>query len=210
MNAKEYIERAKIKYFDEKNFDGAIADLNEAIRLEPDNDSAYHMRGIVYHGKNNFDTAIADFTKAIQLRPKDGFSYFERGLTYFDKENKALAISDFEMAVKLEPQYKNFREALEDFAKIDPQSKEFREAKAAEYKKRSYELFNEGNYDEAIANLNEVIRLEPNNHYAYYMRGGAYAFKENNAQAISDLEMAVKLDPQNKDYREALEGAKGL
>ena len=81
---------------------------------------------------------------------------------------------------------------------------------AKEYKERALKYFDEGNYDGAIADLNEVIRLEPNNHYAYYMRGGAYVFKENKTMAISDLEMAVKLDPQNKDYREALEGAKGL
>jgi len=79
-----------------------------------------------------------------------------------------------------------------------------------EYKERSLKYFDEGNYDGAIADLNEVIRLEPDNHSAYYMRGGAYAFKENKTLAISDLEMAVKLDPQNKDYRERLEELKNI
>jgi len=73
MNAKEYIERAKIRHFDQKDFDGAIADLTEAIRLEPSSTLAYYTRGMVYHSKNEFDAAIADFSKAIQLEPKDGY-----------------------------------------------------------------------------------------------------------------------------------------
>jgi tetratricopeptide (TPR) repeat protein len=73
-----------------------------------------------------------------------------------------------------------------------------------EYKERALKYFDEGNYDRAIADLNEVIRLEPDNHSAYFMRGGAYIYKENITLAISDLEMAVKIDPQNKEYREAL------
>jgi len=81
---------------------------------------------------------------------------------------------------------------------------------AKEYKERALKYFDEGNYDGAIADLNEVIRLEPDNHSAYYMRGGAYVFKQNKTLAISDLEMAVKLDPQNKDYRERLEELKNI
>jgi tetratricopeptide (TPR) repeat protein len=111
MNAEEYIERAKIKY-KEKNFDGAIVDLTEASRLEPDNSSIYYLRGMVYRSKNEFDKAIADFTKAIQIEPDDGYYYFDRGLSYALKNNIAMTISDLEMAVKLEPQNEDFREAL--------------------------------------------------------------------------------------------------
>jgi len=118
MNANEYIDRAKIKYFDEKNFDGAIADITEAIRLEPDNCFAYYTRGLVYRGKNEFDAAIADFTKAIQLEPKDCHLYFYRGLTYACKNNKAMAISDLEMAVKIDPMYADYRDALDELRRL--------------------------------------------------------------------------------------------
>jgi len=113
MNIKEYKERS-LKNFDEGNYDGAIADVSEAIRLEPDNHLSYQMRGKVYYHKNEFDAAIADFTKAIQLAPKDASSYFDRGGSYLFKNNKAMAISDLEMAVKLDPQNADYREALEE------------------------------------------------------------------------------------------------
>jgi tetratricopeptide (TPR) repeat protein len=118
MNAKEYIERAEIKYFRENNFDGAIADLTEAIRLEPDNPFTYCRRGMIYRRKNELDTAIADFTKAIQLEPKEGSFYFERGGTYIFKENNTLAVSDLEMAVKLDPQNTDYREALGEIKRL--------------------------------------------------------------------------------------------
>jgi len=118
MNAKEYIKRAKIKHFDEKNFDGAIADLTEAIRLEPDNSFAYYARGLVYKDKNEFDAAIADFTKAIQLEPEEGGNYFYRGFIYACKNDKAMTVSDWEMAVKLDPQNSKYREALGEIKRL--------------------------------------------------------------------------------------------
>jgi tetratricopeptide (TPR) repeat protein len=114
MNAEEYSKRGD-KYFSERNFDGAIADFTEMIKLEPDNPSAYYKRGLSYTNTKEFDLAITDFTEAIRLEPnKFGEFYFDRGGTYIFKGDNVLAISDIEMAVKIDPQNENFREALEE------------------------------------------------------------------------------------------------
>ncbi|HVA45054.1 MAG TPA: tetratricopeptide repeat protein, partial [Pirellulales bacterium] len=44
-------------------FENAIKDLTEAIRLEPANTSFYTLRGKAYYAKRNFDQALADFNE---------------------------------------------------------------------------------------------------------------------------------------------------
>ena len=118
MNAKEYYERGE-KYSEEGNYDEAISDFTEVIKLEPNNHMAYDRRGSLYMNKKEFDLAIADFTEAIRLDdPPTGHYYFDRALAYKSKGNKVLAISDLEMAVKLDPQEKKYREWLEEIKTI--------------------------------------------------------------------------------------------
>jgi tetratricopeptide (TPR) repeat protein len=54
------------------DFDRAIADYTEAIRLDPKLAIAYYERGVAYHALGDFDRAIADYTEAIRLDPKLG------------------------------------------------------------------------------------------------------------------------------------------
>jgi len=51
------------------------------------------------------------------------------------------------------------------------------------------------NYDKAIAEYNDAIRLDPMLAEAYYVRGIAYSRKGDDDRAIKDYEMAVLLDP---------------
>jgi tetratricopeptide (TPR) repeat protein len=61
--------------------DGAIAAINEALRLEPDNGQAYQSLGRAYWvGKGDFAAAIPAFRKAIELNPEAGYSYLQLGL----------------------------------------------------------------------------------------------------------------------------------
>ena len=114
MKAEEYSERGS-KYFSEGNFDRAIADFTELIRLEPDNPFAYYRRGMSYTNKKEFDRAIMDFTKAMQIAPnKFGDFYFDRAGAYIFKGNNVMAISDLEIAVKIDPKNESYREVLKE------------------------------------------------------------------------------------------------
>ena len=52
------------------NLDQAIADLSEAIRLEPTAAHAYNNRGAAYKKKGQLDKAKRDFIKAKELEQK--------------------------------------------------------------------------------------------------------------------------------------------
>jgi len=114
MNAEEYLKHGD-KNFSERNFNGAISDFSEVIKLDPANPFAYYRRGLSYHNTKEFDLAIADFTKAIQIEPnKFGNFYFDRCGAYIYKGDTNMAISDIEMASKIDPQNKDYRELLEE------------------------------------------------------------------------------------------------
>ena len=53
--------------------DRALADLNEAARIDSSNFYAFWNRGAVYAAKGDFDRAQEDFTKALALNPDKSF-----------------------------------------------------------------------------------------------------------------------------------------
>jgi tetratricopeptide (TPR) repeat protein len=55
-----------------------------------------------------------------------------------------------------------------------------------------------GDYDRAISDFNEAIRLDPEFSIAFGQRGIAYSLKGNRARALADLKTAVELDPDNQ------------
>jgi tetratricopeptide (TPR) repeat protein len=66
-------------YGNKGEYDRAIADFTEAIRLDPKLATAYSNRGLAYEKKGGYDRAIADFNQAIRLNPNDALSLCRRG-----------------------------------------------------------------------------------------------------------------------------------
>src|SRR5213595_440082 len=56
-------------------YDKAIADYDEVIRLDPKDVFAYIYRGCAYDDKGDYDKAIADYDEAIRLDPKYALPY---------------------------------------------------------------------------------------------------------------------------------------
>jgi tetratricopeptide (TPR) repeat protein len=52
------------------DYDKAIADYSEAIRIDSELSGAYTGRGLAYEGKAEVDKAKADYRKALALPPK--------------------------------------------------------------------------------------------------------------------------------------------
>ena len=65
-DAKAYLKRGQINYYRHK-FDESIADLTEAIRIDPDNPSAYFLRSEDYRIKGEIEKAEADLSKRKDL-----------------------------------------------------------------------------------------------------------------------------------------------
>ena len=94
-----------IAYGAKGDYDRAIADFNEAIRLDPKSARAYGNRGNDYLAKGDYDHAIADYNEVIRLDPKSARAYNNRGGAYSAKGDRDRAIADHSEAIRLDPKY---------------------------------------------------------------------------------------------------------
>ncbi len=103
-SAEAYLKRGNT-YLDKAEYDKAIKDYSEAIRLDPTLATAYYKRGNAYADKKEFDKAIEDYGDAIRLDPKYAGAYYNRGCVYTDKQEYDKAIKNYTEAIRLKPEY---------------------------------------------------------------------------------------------------------
>jgi tetratricopeptide (TPR) repeat protein len=158
-------------YDDERDEDQAIADHNQAIRIDPKLDLAFNNRANAYGRRGDIDRAIADYGQAIRLNPKFSAAYNNRGTTYRDdKRDYARAITDYDQAIRFKP----------DFADA--------------YNNRGIAHASMGDSDRAIADYTSAIRLDPKFALAYNNRGLEYRDKGEYAAAVTDFSTAIEID----------------
>lgn len=85
------------------NYQGAIADFDQAIRLDPNRASLFRDRGLAHKETAELDLAIADYDEAIALAPGLAAPYYERALALVAKGDLDLAVLSFNTAVRLVP-----------------------------------------------------------------------------------------------------------
>ena len=64
------------------DYDRAIKDSDEAIRLEPNSSGAFYNRGLAWGQKTDYDRAIKDFSEAIRIDPNNADAFHNRGLAW--------------------------------------------------------------------------------------------------------------------------------
>ncbi|MEO0377210.1 MAG: trypsin-like peptidase domain-containing protein [Cyanobacteria bacterium P01_A01_bin.17] len=100
-SADDYYLQASEK-MDKKDYEGAIANLDQAIRLKPNYAAAHLNRGYAHFFLNQTEAALADSNKVIQLAPNQSTAYLLRGLIYsLSGENIGKAPADFKRAQTL-------------------------------------------------------------------------------------------------------------
>jgi tetratricopeptide (TPR) repeat protein len=109
MDAQEYMKRG-IEFFNQDDFDRAIADFTEAFRLDPELVGAknnlcttYYNRGVASFRKGDIDRAIADLTEAVALNPNDVTAYGARGTIRKEMGDYDGVINDFTKVIQLAP-----------------------------------------------------------------------------------------------------------
>ena len=156
-----------------RQYDDAIKDYGEAIRLRPSHPSAYNNRGNGFGIKGQHDRAIEDFNQAIRLKPRNTIAYFNRGNTFYYKAQYDRAIEDYSQTLRLNPHHASAR---------------YNRGTAYSFK---------GQHQLAIKDFNDVIRAKPRYGNAFANRGYAYEKLGNNEQAKKDYEKAITLGVRN-------------
>jgi len=153
------------------DFDGAIAEYSEAIRLDPNFADAFYNRGLAREEKGNLDDAIQDFSRAIALNPRHALAYTERGMMLADKNEWDRAIEDFSKALAIDP------------------------TDASTYRGRGNARSGKGDLDGAIADLTASLGLYPKSAGVYTDRANVKLKKKDLAGAAADYDAAITINP---------------
>jgi len=202
--AVTFVDRGQAE-FDKQDYDRAISDYSEAIRLDATYVAAFGNRGNAYYAKQDYDHAIADYNEVTRLDPNDERAFGNRGDAYYHKQDYDHAIVDYNEAIRLDPKdadvlgmrgdayyhKQDYDHAIADYNKairLDPTN-------AGNFGNRGNAYKAKQDYDHAIADYSEVIRLDPTRASAFYARGLAKQRKGDSAGSKADIAAAKKLDP---------------
>ncbi len=212
-HAFPYLMRA-VSRGERKQIDLALADLDEALRLEPDRIEALDWRAWIYSEKGKVGPALADLDRAIRLDPNDPSLYLSRtGVNQsFNAEKADLALADLDRAIRLDPgdPKPRFFRAL-----ILAKERRYNEsvAEMTEAMKRAPEdpkmflgsvliLLNGRRYDMAREILSKCLKKDPDHDLAYkclVMLALTDLSQWKFFSAMSGLQRAIELDPAKEE-----------
>lgn len=163
-----------------RQFKRAIADYTEAIRLDPRSAPAYRNRGRDLLTTGAVKQAIADFTSAIQLEPHDHQAFCDRATAYNRIARHREALADANEAIRLAPDFYLGHDAR-GWA-------HFGLARAAIFTfwRKGSAARRKTDFEHAIADFTEAIRLNPNAADCYHGRSQAYLALGDRANAAKD------------------------
>jgi tetratricopeptide (TPR) repeat protein len=159
-------------YDDQGRYDEGINEVNEALRPDPSLPLAHLVSGYINANLGNAAEAQAAFEKTIELDPSVPDAHFMLGLLQIDKGNWGLAVENFSRALDME------------MLPLDM---------SVVYAFRGLAHGSMSSYEDALADVDEAIRMESSNAFAYYVRGLVYVDLGERENAISDLERALEL-----------------
>ena len=167
----------------------------------------HYDRGIAHKNKKDFDQALSDYSEAIRLDPNYAHAYLNRGVLLADKRELDRAMVDFEAAIRLDPTEKlGFSTAPPPTRSratgIAPSPITARRSGSTRtifkmLHARGIGYLSKRDYDRAIGDFAEVIRLEPKAAGAFTLRGRCHQAKGDFERAIADFTAAIRLTPRD-------------
>lgn len=92
-------------YLQKKDYDRALADYNQSLRLRPDNAYAWNNAGVARRAKGDYDKAIENITRAISIDPAYPNAYDSRARAWADQRDYDWALADYAKAIQLDPKF---------------------------------------------------------------------------------------------------------
>lgn len=186
----------------------ALADLSEAIKLNPTIASSYVLRGQVYARMGEDTKALADSIETTKLDPTNAAAFALRGQLHERNKEDDLALAACEEAIKLDPKitaayaikcrilgrmgdHNKAIDACTTVIKADPKNIEM-------YNIRGQALVARGKKDDfplAIQDYTVVLKNDPKDANAYALRGYANLKMVQFKKAADDSDQAIKLNP---------------
>ncbi|MCA9023119.1 MAG: tetratricopeptide repeat protein, partial [Planctomycetaceae bacterium] len=162
-------------YLLKSDYQSALKDLDEAIRLNSDSAKTFDSRAKVHSKLGNRKQMYSDINRAIQLDPTSATRYNNRGVLYDGDSKYNEAIEDYTQAIKLNPK------------------------KAIYFKNRGLSYKKKDDFKSAIKDFDSAIKLVPTYSSAIAERGDCQLELKNYDAALKDYQAALKIDPASTD-----------
>jgi tetratricopeptide (TPR) repeat protein len=167
-----------------KDFMGALGNIDMSINFSPNRAGGYYFRGFVYcFGFKNYELAINDFSKAIQFEPNSYQSYFYRGIAFF--------------------QLDKYTEAIMDMSKVILNNQENTDAYFIRARSKQFL----GEFQDAIYDYNQIVKMAKIAKPNYYTLSQVYFDIAYNLdilrrpkEALNHVDLALKIDNANANY----------
>ena len=98
-----YKRRAEALFSAKGDYERAVADAGEAIKLNAADPAIFALRGSFYLAYNEFEKAVSDFGAAIALDPDNLPSLASRAYAYVQLGKTDAAIADYTEVIRLKP-----------------------------------------------------------------------------------------------------------
>lgn len=173
-----YVIRADISIKREKDYQRALEDMNEAIKLQPHYAGFFINRAFLRYNLDDYFGAMADYDYAISLDPTNVVAYFNRGLLLAEVHGNDRAIQDFSKVLQIN---------ADDYRALLNRSLLYEET---------------GNYKLAIEDINKVINQFPDFYGLYFSRMGIYEKMGDKINAEKDYNKAMALSKRIDEIAE--------
>lgn len=167
-----YVLRADIAIKSDKNYDKALEDMNEAIKLQPQYAGFFINRAFLRYNLDDYFGAMSDYDYAIELDPQNTVALFNRGLLRAEVHDNNKAIADFSRVLSLNS---NDYRALYNRAMLYRDIRDFKNA---------------------ITDINKVIDAFPSFAGAYFLRYDINRLKGDLHSADRDYKKSMTLAKQ--------------
>ncbi|MEM6329318.1 MAG: tetratricopeptide repeat protein [Planctomycetota bacterium] len=182
-----------------------LADLSQAIELQPKNANFYVLRSRAAIAAKDFETGLADLGKAIDLEPTRVEYRLLRATAHQQNDDLDAALGDVAKAEAMAPDNAGVFElkgilltaqgktdealaAFDRAAEISPDS-------VATYRRRAELFLENGETEQAIGEFTKAIDKAPDNLALWLTRAQLYSSLQRFEEALSDVEAALGRAP---------------
>ena len=168
-------------YADQDLWDLALADLDAALAIAPDDPAIYRAQGYILSLIPRYEEAVAAYDKAIALEPAYAWTWYAKGFSLGKLGREEEALAAYNEAVALAPRYAVALEARGDL------------------------LARRGEVDAALADYALVLEIEPYRSFLRAKRGDLLRGRGDTAGALNDYRVALLIDPNSERATYGLE-----
>ncbi len=204
QNANHYLARAAC-LLNILQKERALADVERALKLTPNNALALQLRGEMYSIDKNYDAALDSFACAQEINQNWAVPYFDRGSVFLEKKEYQSALDEFNKAISLLTQFSLFYlvRSIVHFKLGDLDAAYKDQDSALRLSQKDSLIMTdlnmtvyEGYLDWAEDYYARVLLKQPRLAYAYQGRADAYRVNAEYYKAIANYTRAMEISPR--------------